>query len=74
MAPSELPPKKVEYSGGVWLAFRAVGRLVASCATLKELEASLQAGHENAEELLHDWIQDASAIRCGSELPEPASN
>ncbi len=66
---SDIPAEELKKHRGHWLAFSADGaRLIASCATLKELEIHLRAAGENPEEVLLDRIPDGDAILSGSEI------
>jgi hypothetical protein len=69
ITPSEVSGEELRNHRGHWVAFSADGtRLIASCATLKELETHLRATGENPEEVLLDRIPDGDAILSGSEL------
>jgi hypothetical protein len=66
---SDLPAEELTKHRGHWLAFSPDGhRLIASCLTLKELDAQVRAAGENPEEVLLDRIPCGDAILSGSEL------
>jgi hypothetical protein len=66
---SELSPEELKKHRGHWLAFSPDGRrLIASCFTLKEQDATVCAAGENPEEVLLDWVPGGDAIASGSEL------
>ncbi len=68
-ASGDLSAAELSKYRGQWLAFSADGfKLIASGATLKELESQLAAAGQNPDELLLDWITPGGAICSGSEL------
>jgi hypothetical protein len=69
VSPSDIPAEELGKHRGHWLAFSADGaRLIASCATLKELDIHVRAAGENPEDVLLDRIPNGDAILSGSEL------
>ena len=66
---TEFPTEELRKYRGHWLAVSADGcRLIASCLTLRELDAQVRAAGENPEEVLLDRIPDGNANLSGSEL------
>ena len=69
VAPSDVPLEDFTKHRGQWLAFSGDGRrLIASCKTLKELDAQVRAAGENPEDVLLHQVPDGEAILSGSEL------
>ncbi len=68
-SPHEIPAEELVKHRGNWVAFSSDGRrIVASCSTLKELDAQIRAMGEDPEEVLLDRIPFGIAINSGSEL------
>jgi hypothetical protein len=68
-SPSDVSAEELSKHRGHWLAYSADGaRLIASCATLKELDIHVRAAGENPEDVLLDRIPNGDAILSGSEL------
>ena len=68
-APAEVSLEELRKHPGHWLAFSPDGqRLIASSATLADLDAQVRAAGENPEEVLLERIPVDHAIRSGAEL------
>jgi len=66
--PTEISANEMIKHRGHWLAFRADGRLIATCSALKGLDDRVRAAGEDPAEVHLDRIPAGAAICSGTEL------